>query len=118
MTHTHSVIDNPEQLIGVAVLSATIGALTAMLFTPRSGTATRQLIGDRLKTMGDTMKQRREVAAEVEQELQDTAVAARSRVMNSKPVIKHDTKRAAKELKDTIANAGDELDNIRTHGER
>lgn len=41
MGHAHSIRENPGQLAGIAALSAAIGAITAMLVTPRTGSEAR-----------------------------------------------------------------------------
>jgi len=49
MGHAHSIRENPGQLAGIAALSAAIGAMTAMLFTPRTGEQVRHGIGRRAR---------------------------------------------------------------------
>lgn len=44
MGHAHSIRENPGQLAGIAAVAAAIGALTAMLVTPRTGSQARSSI--------------------------------------------------------------------------
>lgn len=46
--HAHSPQDNPGQIVGIALASAVLGAVTALLLTPRSGSQTRREIRERL----------------------------------------------------------------------
>lgn len=41
MGHAHSIRENPGQIAGIAAISAAIGAITAMMLTPRTGSQTR-----------------------------------------------------------------------------
>jgi gas vesicle protein len=55
MGHAHSIRENPGQLAGIAALSAAIGAITAMLFTPRTGSEARSGIKRRAMHGKDAM---------------------------------------------------------------
>ena len=55
MGHAHTIRENPGQIAGIAALSAAIGAITAMLFTPRTGEQVRGGIGRRARHGKDTM---------------------------------------------------------------
>jgi gas vesicle protein len=50
------VIERDEPGIGTFLLGALVGAGAALLFAPRSGEATRRLIGERARQAGDTMR--------------------------------------------------------------
>lgn len=70
MRHKHSVTDSPGQLASIAALSAAIGAVVAMLFTPRSG---KEVRGD-LKRRAEHLKEDVQHKLEVETiEVDDTA---------------------------------------------
>lgn len=56
MGHAHSIRENPGQIAGIAALSAAIGALAAMLFTPRTGSQARSGILRRAKHGKDVMR--------------------------------------------------------------
>jgi gas vesicle protein len=56
MSHSHSVTDDPKQVVGIALLAATVGAIVATLFAPKSGTETRQAIRTRAQEAKDRMK--------------------------------------------------------------
>lgn len=55
MGHAHSIRENPGQIAGIAALAAAIGAVTAMLFTPRTGSQTRAGIKRRAAHGKDVM---------------------------------------------------------------
>jgi len=68
MGHAHSIRENPGQLAGIAALSAAIGAITAMLFTPRTGEQVRRGIGRRKDSMIDKMHSTKdETASKIEE---------------------------------------------------
>lgn len=41
MGHAHSIRENPGQIAGIAAISAAVGALTALLVTPKTGSQAR-----------------------------------------------------------------------------
>lgn len=55
MGHAHSIRENPGQIVGIAALSAAIGAIAAMLFTPRTGSQARNGIKRRALHGKDTV---------------------------------------------------------------
>ena len=55
MGHAHSIRENPGQIAGIAAISAAIGAVTAMLVTPRTGSQTRNGIKRRAISGKDTL---------------------------------------------------------------
>lgn len=104
MAHSHSITENPGQLTGVIALSAAIGAITAMLVTPRTGDQVRGGMKRRAMMMKDKMRDRKEDMTETMQdkaeEIKDSAATAKQR-----------TRKTAQQLKD-------EADDIRRNGER
>ncbi|HXR50228.1 MAG TPA: YtxH domain-containing protein [Verrucomicrobiae bacterium] len=52
---SHSIKDHPGQLVGTAGLAAALGAIGAVLFTPKRGSEVRQDIRERGKRMKDKM---------------------------------------------------------------
>lgn len=56
MAHRHSSSENKNQIIGVAFLSAAIGAVTALLIAPKAGNDTRKSLSERLRSIGKNVK--------------------------------------------------------------
>lgn len=88
MGHAHSIRENPAQIIGIAALGAAIGAMAAMLFTPRTGSQARngikrrvlhgkEVMADKMRSkkedMEDTMEGMKEKAKDKTTELSDEA---------------------------------------------
>lgn len=71
------VIEREDAGIGTFLLGVAMGAGIALLFAPRSGSATRQLIGDRAREAGDTV---REAVADVTDSVVERAEEVRDRV--------------------------------------
>lgn len=55
MGHAHSIKEYPGQLAGIAMLSAAVGAVTAMLLTPKRGEELRHGIGSKARQGKDTL---------------------------------------------------------------
>jgi gas vesicle protein len=55
MAHSHSVKEYPKQIVGIAALSAVVGAVGAMLFTPKRGTELRGGLKRRASLMKKSM---------------------------------------------------------------
>jgi len=90
MGHAHSIRENPGQIAGIAALSAAIGAVTAMLFTPRTGNETRagikrraahgkDIMMDKMHSkkdeMSDSMEDMKDKAMDKEAEMAEKAAA-------------------------------------------
>lgn len=88
MGHAHSIKEYPGQIAGIAALSAAIGAITAMLITPRTGSQTRSGIKRRAingketlmdkvhrekDEMSDTIEDTKEKAKDTTAEIADKA---------------------------------------------
>lgn len=77
MAHAHTIHENPGQIAGIAALSAAIGAITAMLFTPRAGTEMRQGIKRKAaqgkETMMDKIHGKKEDIAETAADMKEKA---------------------------------------------
>ena len=54
MGHKHAS-DNKGAIVGIAAASAVVGALTAMMLTPRTGEQVRNGLGRRARHAKDTM---------------------------------------------------------------
>ncbi|MDB5184551.1 MAG: YtxH-like protein [Candidatus Saccharibacteria bacterium] len=64
MAHSHSITENPGQLIGVTLLAATVGAAVATVLAPKSGAETRALIKDSAAKAKSKMKTTKEDVAD------------------------------------------------------
>jgi gas vesicle protein len=126
MAHTHSVLDNPVQLVGIAAIAATAGALAAMLFTPKSGSQTRQEIRMRALDMRDKMQHSKDSMSDTlngsVDRMNDTVQNARTRAKGTIRKISDDATATKEELSDNIDQTKndmhDEAEHIRKHGER
>ena len=124
-THTHTVRDNPGQLTGVIMLSAAIGALVAMMFTPKRGQEMRASAKGKARTMVDTMKRNKgkfpHSMQNAADKLADTASDASDRAKSTAAKVKDDTKSTAKKVardtKATTRNTKDATEEIRRNGE-
>jgi gas vesicle protein len=126
MAHQHSVNDSPAQLAGIAALSAAVGALTAIIFMPRSGSETRHQIRQRARNIRSTVQNRQDVAVDTSSESTDrlagTMGAARQRAKSTFKKIQDNAAATKRDLHNTVDQASsdvqDEVDHIRKHGER
>jgi gas vesicle protein len=113
--HSHSVIDHPTELFGVAAIAAIIGATTAILFAPKSGSQTRQGIRSRTVDLAKRMKN------PTVDRLTETIHAVRGRAKETIQKIHDDAQLTKEELKDSLrqpkSDSPDEVDHIRKHGE-
>lgn len=117
--HSHSANDNPSQLAGIAILSAIIGAVTALVLAPKTGRQTRQEVRKRLATTKEDMKNRLSTAKDVVADeaksasdtLSDAAMIGKEHVEQ----VVNDAKRTARSAKEDVDDTTDE---IRKNGER
>lgn len=100
MGHAHSIKEYPGQIAGIAALSAAVGALTAMLFTPRRGNELRHGIGRRTGEAKDTLMEK---IHSKKDELTDTAE-------DMKETAKDKTAEAADRTKSIADRAKDKAD--------
>jgi gas vesicle protein len=88
MGHAHSIRENPGQIAGIAALSAAIGAITAIMVTPRTGNQARagikrralhgkdammDKIHSKKDDMADTIEETKEKAKDKTAEVADKA---------------------------------------------
>lgn len=77
MGHAHSIRENPGQMAGIAALSAAIGAMAALLFTPRTGSQARSGIKRRAlhgkDVMMDKMHTKKEDMADTMEDMKQKA---------------------------------------------
>ena len=92
MRHRHSITENPAQLAGVAALSAAIGAVTALLFTPRSGNQVRRGLKRRAVHIKDELADH--LTSTIE-EAGDTADDTKERLQATASKVANDTKATA-----------------------
>ena len=58
MRHKHPVTEDPVKLVGIAAIAASIGAVVAMLFTPKSGNQVRSGLKRRAEHIKDDAQER------------------------------------------------------------
>jgi gas vesicle protein len=84
MAHTHSIKQNSLELTAIAAISATVGALTAMLLTPRTGAQARNgitrrairgkdLVMDKIHSAKDQTTEKTEDIKDQAAKVKDTA---------------------------------------------
>lgn len=56
MSHRHSVTEDPVKIVGIAAIAAGVGAMVAMLLTPRNGTQIRSGLKRRAATIKDEVQ--------------------------------------------------------------
>lgn len=96
MGHSHSITDNPRQLTSIVALAAAVGAVTAMLFTPRSGPQVRNGLRRRAGHLRDEMHDR---ASRASEEIADTAENAKDRLQSTAAKVADDAKATATDAK-------------------
>jgi gas vesicle protein len=106
MRHSHSITDNPGQLLGVTSLAAAVGAVTAMLFTPRSGQQLRAGLRRRAAHMREDMMHPQDT--EVSKDLQKTMQDAKTRLSETASKAANDTKSTAKKVTEDTKNTSQE----------
>ena len=81
MGHAHSIRENPGQIAGIAALSAAVGAITAMLVTPRTGEQVRHGIGRRARHGKDAMMDKMHTAKdETADKIEETKAKAKDKL--------------------------------------
>ena len=98
MRHHSHLDDDKPQLAGIAVLAAAVGALTALILAPRSGSDTRREIRNRLAL----------TKADIQTRLKAVKTVARDEAAKA-------AKRAARKAK---TDNDDLTDHIRKNGEQ
>lgn len=129
MAHSHSMKANPGQLVGLATLSAAIGAGMALLFAPKKGEETRSQLKQRADTMRHKMVESKNKTSDQLSETADqaktTAQNATTRARSTTQKVKEDAKDTAEETKrntrstrrNSNSNPDDRADEIRRNGE-
>lgn len=102
MAHAHAMKDNTGMIAGIAALSAGIGAIVALLVTPRTGEEMRGGIKRRTHSAMDTVSDKFGHVKEAGEDMVDTA-------KDSAKDIAETHKRAAKDMASTAKAKKDEL---------
>jgi gas vesicle protein len=118
MAHAHSIMDNRGQVMGVVAFSAAVGAMAALLFAPRSGGEARKMIGSRVKIMKQKAQRAKDTGSDATENMQGTMGTAKSRLKDTAEKVRGDAKQTTKEMKGAAADAADDVEHIRKHGER
>lgn len=120
--HSHSPRDNPSQIAGIALVSAMVGALTALLLAPRSGAATRREIRGRIAAKKAAMRERlndqiKEVDTD-ESALDSSSQDQPDTTVIGKHLAKDSTDTAKRVMRKKKTDSEDWTDDIRRNGER
>jgi gas vesicle protein len=77
MTHSHAIKDNSGMIAGIAALSAGIGAITALMITPRTGQELRGGLKRRAvnakETIANKFERTKDETAEITEDIKDKA---------------------------------------------
>lgn len=102
MAHSHALRDNTGMIAGIAALSAGIGAVAALLFTPRTGEQVRSGLKRRahntMDTMSDKMHSAKDTADDMADSIKDNA---KDMAENNKQAAQNVT-RTARQKKDEL----------------
>ena len=93
MSHSHSITDYPGQIVGIAAISAAVGAVTAMMLSPRSGQQIRSGIKNRAVDMKDRL-------GRTQSDMSDSLENAQDRLADTFDKVKTDAKATKDEMKD------------------
>lgn len=116
MRHNHSITDNPGQLLGVTALAAGVGAVTALLFTPRNGRQMRAGLRRRAAHMREDMMHPRDGG--VSNDIQETMQNAKTRLSETTSKAVDDTKSTAKKTAEDAKNTTQEAKNTADRANR
>ncbi len=95
MRHRHSITENPGQLIGLVVAAAAVGAVTAMLVTPRSGGQVRNGLKRRAAKAKDSLHNHVDNLSDDIDEIEDDISAAATNVAKEAKTAARRAKRSA-----------------------
>lgn len=96
MRHRHSVTEDPVKLAGIAAISAAVGAVVAMLFTPRNGEQVRSGLKRRASHLKGEVQDRFHTVGD---EAADTVDEAKQRLQTTATKVAHDTKTTVSKAK-------------------
>ena len=100
MGHSHSIRENPTPVAGIALLAAAVGAITAMLITPKRGDELRRGIGEKIgKSKEDVVNKMQNKKDDVTNKMSEATGSIKSKVDD-----------VADKSKDTIDKAKDKAD--------
>lgn len=113
MSHRHSVTEDPVKLAGVAAIAAAVGAMVALLFTPRSGNQVRSGLKRRAAHLKDEVQDKitlvvddsEDVVDEAKQRLQTTASKVAKDAKTTATKAKTNTKAVKSRAKSTTTAA-------------
>jgi gas vesicle protein len=106
MRHRHSVTEDPVKVAGIAAIAAVIGAVTALLFTPKNGDQVRNGLKRRANNLKDDVQQHFDLQGD---DAEETAEEIKARMKSTTNKIADDTKstvrKVGKNAKATTAKA-------------
>ena len=93
--HRHSVTEDPVKLVGIAAIAAAIGAVVAMLVTPRSGKQVRNGLKRRTDHLKDEVHERFVNSID---EVGDTVEDTKERLQTTATKVANDAKSTANKV--------------------
>lgn len=93
------VIEREEPGIGTFLFGALVGASAALLFAPRSGEATRQLLGEQARRATDTV---RDAVEQVTESVTDRAADVRDRMNERVDDVRSSVRRSQQQVVDAF----------------
>lgn len=92
MHHERSFTEKPSGIVLLATISAVVGAMAAMLFTPKRGSEMRGTIADKTRRMKSKLGSK---ASDISDKASDTAENVKDKVAESATSTQDATKRLA-----------------------
>jgi gas vesicle protein len=97
VAHAHSISDYPGQIASIVAFSAALGAVTALLVSPRSGADVRRAIRGRARNMKDRSSTSSEgeltVLAPLSDSLKKTSRTLKRETTQTAKAVKENTKK-------------------------
>lgn len=122
MAHSHSITENPTQMIGLAALAAGIGALVALLFTPRTGQQVRNGVKRRVDHAAHDVKHRidekRTRNQAISERLKEAVDNTKSDMSQTASNLSDNAKQATRDVKASADKAKDEASDVADHVRR
>ncbi len=119
MRHHSHLNDDKPQLAGIAVLAAAVGALTALILAPRSGSETRREIRNRLAlTKADILTRLKAVKTVARDEAASATDTLSDAVTLGQEAVEETAKAAKRAARKAKTDNDDLTDHIRKNGEQ
>jgi gas vesicle protein len=105
MAHSKQIVQNPTAVAGIAILAAGVGAVTAMLFTPKSG---KDLRADMKAKAQNSRDKAHDHAQMMKHKMHHTAEDIQEKVMDATEAAQGTMHDVADKLSDTAKDKADE----------